>query len=65
MSVAILFHFLVSALQAEAHLCYSNQTAPNLQHTTNREQNDDVVIQQHSRKLLMMDILNVRNMLST
>jgi len=31
--------------------------APNLQRTTNREQKTDVVIQQHSRKLLMMDIL--------
>ena len=30
---------------------------PNLQYTTNWEQETDVVIQQHSRKLLMMDIL--------
>jgi len=32
--------------------------APNLQHTTNREKKTtDVVIQQHSHKLLMIDIL--------
>jgi len=36
---------------------YSNPTAPNLQHTANQEQKTNVVIQQHSRKLLMMDIL--------
>jgi len=36
---------------------YSNPAAPNLQHTTNREQKTNVVIQQHSRNLLMMDIL--------
>ena len=35
----------------------SNPTTPKLQHTKNRKQNDDVVIQQNSRKLLMMDIL--------
>ena len=45
--------WVVSVLQAEV----SNPAAPNLQHTTNREQKTDVVIQQHSRKLLMMDIL--------
>ena len=35
-------------------------TAPNLQHTTDQEQKTDVVIQQHSRKLLMMDILTLQ-----
>jgi len=39
------------------HGHYSNPAAPNLQHTTNREKTTDVVVQQHSRKLLMMDIL--------
>ena len=39
------------------HGYYSNPTAPDLQHTANQEQNDNVVIEQHSRKLLMMDIL--------
>ena len=38
------------------HGHYPNPAAPNLQHTTNREQMTDLVIQQHSRKLLMMDI---------
>jgi len=41
--------WVVSVLQASA--------APNLQHKTNREQKTDVVIQQHSRKLLIMAIL--------
>ena len=39
------------------HGHYSNPAAPNLQHTSNREQTTNVVIQQLSRKLLMMDIL--------
>ena len=39
------------------HGHYSKPTAPNLQHTTNREQNERCIIQQYSRKLLMMDIL--------
>ena len=42
------------SLRNEHHL---NPATPNLQHTTNWEQKTDVVIQQHSRKLLMMDIL--------
>ena len=45
---------LCYSLQNEHH---STPAAPNLQHTTNWEQDTDVVIQQHSRKLLMMDIL--------
>ena len=55
--------WVVSVLQAEGfsfilqHGHYSNPAAPNLQHTTNREQKTDVVIQQHSRKLLMIDVL--------
>ena len=36
---------------------FSNLTAPNLQHTAKQEQNDQCGNQQHSRKLLMMDIL--------
>jgi len=39
------------------HGHHPNPAPPNLQHTTNREQKTDVAIQQHSRKLLMMDIL--------
>ena len=39
------------------HGHHSNPATPNLQHTTNQEQKIDVVIQQHSCKLLMMEIL--------
>jgi len=39
------------------HGHYSNPAAPNLQHTMNREQKTHMVIQQHSRKLLIKDIL--------
>ena len=39
------------------HGHHSHSAAPNLQHTTNQEQQTNVVIQQNSRKLLMMDIL--------
>jgi len=39
------------------HGHHSNPPTPNLQHTSNQEHTTDVVIQQHSRKLLMMDIL--------
>ena len=51
--------WVVSVLQAEAqHWHHSNPAAPNLQHTTtSQNKTTDVVIQQHSRKLLMMDIL--------
>jgi len=42
------------SLQNEHH---PKPAAPNIQHTTKGEQDDGVVIQQHSRKLLMMDIL--------
>jgi len=61
MSLAILFHFLcaqhVSDINISIIRSYSNPATPNLQHTTNWEQKTDVVIQQHSHKLLMMDIL--------
>ena len=36
---------------------YSNPTAPNVQNTTKKNKTTNVIIQQHSRKLLMMDIL--------
>jgi len=39
------------------HGYHSNPTTPKLQHTSNQEQYDHAVIQQNSRKLLMMDIL--------
>ena len=35
---------------------YSNRTAPNLQHTATKNEKTTVVIQQHSRKILMMGI---------
>ena len=73
MSLAILFHFLCaqhvsdinisiirSLLVLQAEACKKSTTQnqphqiPNTQRTENRT---DVVIQQHSRKLLMMDIL--------
>ena len=50
---------VVSVLQAEA--CYTDtmptQTTLKLQHTSNQEHTTNVVIQQNSCKLLMMDIL--------
>jgi len=62
MSLAILFHFLctqlnsvVSVLQAEACNSKPGHQISNTQRTENKT--TDVVIQQHSRKLLMMDIL--------
>ena len=45
-----------SVLQAE-HGYHSNPTTPKLQHTSNQEHTTNVVIQQNSHKLLMMDIL--------
>jgi len=39
------------------HGYHSNPITPKLQHTSDQEQTTDVVIQQNSRKLLMMDIL--------
>ena len=39
------------------HGYHSNPTTPKHQHTSNQEHTTNVVIQQHSRKLLMMDIL--------
>jgi len=39
------------------HRYHSNPTTPKLQHTSNQEHTTNVVIQQNSRKLLIMDIL--------
>jgi len=39
------------------HEYHPNPATPNLQHTSNQEHTTNVVIQQNSRKLLMMDIL--------
>ena len=36
---------------------YSSLTAPNLQHTANRERNDQCGNQHHSRELLIMGIV--------
>jgi len=36
---------------------YSNLTAPNLQHKTNQDRNDQSGNQHHSRELLMMVIV--------
>jgi len=36
---------------------HSSLTAPNLQHTTNQERNDQCGNQHHSRELLMMGIV--------
>jgi len=66
MSLAVLFQFLynqhvsdinISIIRSLQHGHHSNPAAQNLQHTSNQEQKTNVVIQQHSRKLLMMDIL--------
>jgi hypothetical protein len=39
------------------HGYHSNPSTPKLQHTSNQEHTTNVAIQQHSRKLLIMDIL--------
>jgi len=63
MSLAILFHFLcagvVSVLQAEACNTDTTPAQPHRNSNTHRTKNNttNVVIQQNSRKLLMMDIL--------
>ena len=64
MSLAILFHFLcaqhvVSVLQASACNTDTTPTQPHRNSNTHRTKNNttNVVIQQNSRKLLMMDIL--------
>jgi len=53
--------WVVSVLQAEAQLCHTDttQTQPHQIFNTQRTESitTDVVIQQHSRKVLMMDIL--------
>ena len=53
MSLAILFHFLCA--QHVSNINISISRISNIQRTENKTTN--VVIQQHSRKLLMMDIL--------
>ena len=50
-------HHSTSCNWSLQHGHYWNPATPNLQHTTNWEKTTDVVIQQYSRKLLMMDIL--------
>ena len=57
---------VVSVLQASACNTDTTPTQPHRNSNTHRTKNNttNVVIQQNSRKLLMMDI-NVRNMLST
>jgi len=62
MSLAILFHFLcahVEHIRSEACNTDTTQTQRHQITNTQRTENKmiDVVIQQHSRKLLMMDIL--------
>ena len=61
MSLAILFHFLCLVLSAQAEACNTGttQNQPHQISNTQRTENKatDVVIQQHSRKLLTMDIL--------
>ena len=63
MSLAILFHFLcaqhvsninISIIRSLIIFCWITTL---VQHTSNQEQYDKCVIQQNSRKLLMMDIL--------
>ena len=49
------WYLVVFVLQAEAQLCFSLHQSSNTQRTENKT--TDVVIHQHSRKLLMMDIL--------
>ena len=47
-------HYYAKSLQTRH---YSSLTAPNLQHTTNQERNNQCGNQQHSRELLMMGIV--------
>ena len=63
-------YFYVSVLQAEAgfslqHGHYSNPAAPNLQHTTNQEQNDRCGNSTAQSQAPDDGYINVRNMLST
>ena len=71
MSLAVLFHLLSAQHVSDINISiiirvagcslqhgyHSNPTTPKHQHTSNQEHTTNVVIQQHSRKLLMMDIL--------
>ena len=70
MSLDILFHLLVSVLQAEAsfslqHGHHSNPAAPNLQHTKNREQNDRCANSTAQSQAPDDGYINIRNMSST
>ena len=62
--LGLLYVGVVSGLQAKAQSCfslqprhYSSLTAPNLQHTANKERNDQCGNQHYSRELLMMGIV--------
>jgi len=70
MSLAILFHFLLSVLQAEAsfslqHGHYSKPAEPNLQHTTNREKYGQCGNSTAQSQAPDDGNINVRNILST
>jgi len=80
MLLVILFHFLcaqhvsdinVSIIRSlrQASACNTDTTPTHPHRNSNTHRTKDnttnVVIQQNSRKLLMMDYINVRNMLST
>jgi len=60
MSLAVLFHFLCAQHVSEAEACSPDTTQADPHPTSNTQQTKNVttnvVIQQHSRKLLMMDI---------
>ena len=57
MTLAILFHFLCVAGFSLQHGHYSKQPHQSSNTQRTEKKTTDVVIQQHSRKLLMMDIL--------
>ena len=62
MSLAILFHFLCTQHISDINTACNTgttQTQPHQTSNTQRTENKttDMVIQQHSRKLMMMDIL--------
>ena len=50
------YDFLLNCFSLQ-HVYHSNPTTPKHQHTSKQEHTTNVVIQQNSRKLLMMDIL--------
>ena len=61
MSLAILFYFLCTQHVSQASACNTGTTHTQPHQISNTQRNKNkttnVVIQQHSRKLLMMDIL--------